>query len=517
VTDLDANRPLVVGYPRTGFTLLISVIAELTGPRADPRTRTLKVLCDIAGEQISRRIESVFKRRGLINDLIYNQNFRQLAGGPKWLSSTNPNVACFRKYIGIRGDGDLTLITSHPREILDYYEIIHSHVSPRTWSTQFSTPAGLRFASIRNPAGTLTSACFSLNALASEYIQRFIPPEQDNDLLRQRLALYKLTDLKFFEALLPPFKSYLEEFSEQEDAYHLMRWEDLILRPVETILQIAKSLNLDVTAEQARGVWEKLDHVNLTGAHLHNLRRGHGIAEGWRAWLTNKHLDILRDYGLEQFSRRYGYGAFPHLDERAYTPFQAKVASFLARGEVFRDYGDPDLFGFAFNKSNIDFSRFSFRQYPWRAHTCIERSSCRNESLVMEVSDVAEEACGHFNAVANAWVTNVKNGHCDRDLAEKLCDPAALLFEDTADLMRFRSAIERECDPRLASVNDAPGPILLDSYGRTNIIQFKGKYYALPQSVGAVDFERQDLSTINFLLISESLSDLTSALKKSLD
>ena len=509
-----ASRPLVVGYPRTGFSLLISVISELIGARHDLRTNSLKALCDTVGAQIAKCIESVFVRRGLAQDLIYNPNFRQLAGGPKWLAGPDFRMARFRKYIGLRGNGDFTLITSHPREVLDYYEIIHSHVSPATWPTHYDTPAGLRFASIRHPAGTLVSACFSLNALASEYIQRFVPPEEDDDFLRQRLALYKLSDLQFFEALLPPFKAYLEEFAAHEQDYHLMRWEDLITRPVDTILSIAASLGRELSAEEARAIWAKLDHVNLTGAHQHNLRRGHGIVDGWKGWITNTHLDILRDHGLEQVSRRYGYGDFPRLDETRYTPFQQKLGDLLARGEVFRDYGDDDLFGFAFNKSNIDFSRFGFKQYPWRSHIGIERSSCRDEALVMEVSDVAEEACAQFNAAVEIWLEAVRHGHINTDLVDQLSSAVAPLYENEQALSNFRETMFHACKAEPVPQAGPLSPVLLESRGKTNIVHFRGRYYALQQSLGPVDFSQPDLSHIPFLAVAESLPSLVSILER---
>lgn len=440
-----ASRPLVIGYPRTGFTLLISVISELIDFRHDRKTRCLKALCDTAGSQIAKRIEAVFIRRGIENDLIYNPNFKQLVGGPKWLTGSGFNNASFRKYIGLRGDGDFTLITTHPREVLDYYEIIHSHVSPATWPNHFDTPTGLRFASMRHPVGTLVSSCFSINALASEYIQRYVPADEDDDFLRQRLALYKLSDLKFFEALLPPYKAYLEEFVEYEQDYHLMRWEDLITNPLKTIQSIAASLGLDCSIDQARAIWSKLDHVNLTGAHKHNLRRGYGVVNGWKRWITNTHLDILRDHGLESVSRRYGYGDFPNIDENFYTPFQKKLNDLLRRGEVFREYGDEDLFGLAFNKSNIDFSRFGFKSYPWRKFTCIERSSCSNESLVMEVADVAENSCAHFNDALVSMLEGMLCEKLDKTAFDEMLAKASPLFDNEYELLNFRKVMINAC------------------------------------------------------------------------
>jgi hypothetical protein len=396
--------------------------------------------------------------------------------------------------------------------VLDYYEVIHSHVEPNVWPKHFDTPANMRFASMRHPVGTLTSACFSLNALSSEYIQRFIPEHQDNDLLRQRLALYKLTDLKFFEALLPPFKKYLEEFSEYESSYYTMRWEDLINEPLETISGIARHLNSNIDSEAVRAIWDKLDHVNLTGEHKHNLRKGHGLADGWKNWITNTHLEILKDHGFEKFSVRYGYGSFPKLDEAQYTPFQKTLTNFLDRGEIFLDYGDSTLFGFAFNKSNIDFSGFGFHHYPWRTNTCIERSSCKNESLVLEVSDVAEEACSIFNNALRIWSHSAQFDKFDRSLVENIANAVSELYDTEEELLRFKCCMmdsiadnisqEKETQPRLSE------PFLLEEKNGVNIVLFSGLYYAIPQSFGPVDFHGQDLSMIPFLGIADSLESL---------
>src|SRR5262249_48741365 len=159
----------------------------------------------------------------------------------KWLRPDG-ETAAFRKYIGARGGGDFTLITAHPRAALEDFDLIHSHVDPEIWTTHSAFKTRPRFASMRHPAGAVTSACFSLNALGSESIQRFVPAEQDDDRLRQRLALYKLSDLNFFEALLGPFRAWLDGFLRVEARYSVMRWEDLILRPEATISALAETM-----------------------------------------------------------------------------------------------------------------------------------------------------------------------------------------------------------------------------------------------------------------------------------
>ncbi|HEV8327366.1 MAG TPA: hypothetical protein VGQ08_07755 [Nitrospiraceae bacterium] len=521
---MNFARPLVVGYPRTGFTLLISVIAEITryAHHSSPIAgcHALKAFCDTAGLQIAARIEQVFQRRGLSADLCYNYNFKQMVGGPKWLKEGDDRVACFRKYIGIRGKGDFTLFTTHPREVLEYYEIIHSHMHPVRWVSHPSYQDVRRFASIRHPADTITSACFSLNALASEYIQRFVPPEDDTDLIRQRLALYKLSDLNFFEALISPFKAYLEEFDTCADRYFVMRWEDLIQEPVKTIQAIAHAMRIPVQPDQAAEIWRRLDHVNLTGAHKHNLRRGHGVVGGWRKWLTNTHLGMLRDYGLEAYSERFGYGRIDTLDEGAYTPFQKSLAAYIERGEVFREYGDEDLFRFAFNKSNLDLNRFAFKRYEWRKHTRIERSSCTDDDLVMEVWNVAEEACAMVNRALDRWFHDGReNGPNDKRVVDDIISELTSVFVDSRALSCCRSAMleaieseEKQAEEVRHGIDAKPSadPVLLKSIGTTNIVSFGGKYYAVPQSLGPIDFYKESVVGHPGVQVADSLSNILS-------
>jgi hypothetical protein len=70
------------------------------------------------------------------------------------------------------------------------------------------------------------------------------------------------------------------------------------------------------------------------------------------------------------------------------------------------------------------------------------------------------------------------------------------------------------CDTEPARVVGPLSPVLVESRGTTNIVHFRGRYYALPQSLGPVDFGQPDLSDIPFLAVSESLTVLGAMLKK---
>jgi hypothetical protein len=299
--QVEPFQPIVIGSPRSGFALLCSVLANLGAlgrPDRSLRQALLKLFAERLGDHVSEQIVAVFEREGLGSDLLYNGNFRLLIGGPRWAADGDRPRACYRKYIGARALGDLMLVIAHPLELLGCDEIIHSHSDPAWWPQQARFRGHTLHASVRNPAGIVNSSCFSLNALASEYIQRFLPADMENDVIRQELALYKLSDPKVFTGIVRFYVRYFAEFIPVRDRYAVMRWEDLILDPVPTIEAVGDAAGVPVGPAFAQQIWARLDHQNLTGHHRHNYRAGKGIVGDWRNWLTNRHLDILRSLGL---------------------------------------------------------------------------------------------------------------------------------------------------------------------------------------------------------------------------
>jgi hypothetical protein len=391
----------VVGAPRSGFSLLISVVQNLlnrSGPKPPPSYRQIVVnrVVELAGYYTTNKYRAACARLGVTRDLIFSGEFQLLTGGPKWLDPKNPKLACIRKYFGIRGQGDLLLVTSHPRAVLEYDDVLHSHTAPGLWEREQAYETCVKLTSIRNPLGIINSAAFSLNAMASEYIQRFLPDESE-DHIRLRHGLYKLTDLEFFSGLVRFLKNYLDEYLPWRDRYFVMRWEDLITKPAETMRRVAQALRLECSEQDALALWAPLDHVNLLRFHKHNYRRGRGIVGDWKNSLVQEHVEVFRAHGFDKYLDILGYPPLPTLDPRQYTPYQRLVARHLQRGEVYRDTGDPDLFGFAFNKTNIDASRFGFKSYPARTWTRVERTTLAREDLTLALSDTAEECCGKIN------------------------------------------------------------------------------------------------------------------------
>lgn len=397
-------KPVVVGPARGGFTLCISILHSLL--RLFPEKwnfNATQIVVNLVvarlGHSVSDRIVAAFAEEGIENDLIYNGNFKLLSGGAKWVREGHDEQACFRKYIGVIGMGDFTLVIAHPRQVLDEDEVVHSHVHPRRWLDFPGYKDHVKFGPIRNPVGNLNSSCFSLNALTSEYIQKFVAPEDDNHRLREILALYKLTDIDFFKGLVSFLKGYFDEFMPIRDKFHVMRWEDLLTEPVPTIQAIGHVAGLEVSEAAAQQVWKSIDHKNLTGHHKHNLRVGGGIVGDWKNWMVNTHLEIIRDAGFEPYMIDLGYGPIEMLDESAYTGFQRQSADSIAAGTPYDVLEDRELFGFAFNKSNLDSEAFQFRRNDFREHTQVERSCFADEAMESRIWDAAEDAAGKLNAL----------------------------------------------------------------------------------------------------------------------
>lgn len=396
-------HPLVVGAPRTGFTLLITIVRQFyryISASTDNRMELLRFTSERLGDHLYRSLMDVFEKAGVTKDLVFSPMFHPLIGGPKWIDPDDPRLACFRKYIGVRGLGDFSLITRHPRAVMNCDTVVHSHTYPALWPSLPDFHRHVKFASVRNPCGALNSAVFSINAIASEYIQKFLPPEKDNDLLRQHLAKFKLTHLEFFEGLVNFYSLYYKEFAGCREHFITMKWEDLIREPIPTILGLARAASLALTESQAREIWESMRYRNLTGPHRHNFRQGKGIVGDWQTSLLNEHLEIIKGSGIEYAMRELGYPPIRYLDESAYTPYQREIAGYLRRGAVFEDYPDQDLFIFDFQKSNLKWEGLlGFKEYPWRKWTRIERSCLKDETLVNDVWAAAENAIEPVNAI----------------------------------------------------------------------------------------------------------------------
>ena len=92
------TKPLVIGAPRSGFSLLISVLQSLINrsglrPHRPYRQLILDRVVELAGFYATNRYRATFARFGITRNLVFNGEFQILVGGPKWLDANDPRRA----------------------------------------------------------------------------------------------------------------------------------------------------------------------------------------------------------------------------------------------------------------------------------------------------------------------------------------------------------------------------------------------------------------------------------------
>lgn len=392
---------LVIGAPRSGFTLLISILNKLLKKKRckrEPLTEELAYFIPQASKEIHKAVEAYLAKHIDIENLVISPEFQLLVGGPKWLSKENPEMAHVRKYIGIKGMGDFLAVLSIPKYAMDYDRVIHSHNHPDRWLADSYYHDHIKFASIRNPIDVLNSSVFSLNALTGDYIDQYV--NEDSNTIREKLGLYKLTDLNFIEGLINPLLDYFKTFVKVKEQYFIMKWEDLITEGGKTIFSIAQNAKLSISESTAEKIWNNMKFKNQTAHHRHNFRKG--IIDDWKNHMVNEHLEIIKAHGIEEYMEAFGYGKIQYQDRNDYTLFQQKVEKYIKTGKVYDEFDDLDLFMFAFNKSNFRSSKYDFISYTNGGLVEIERSSIKDKALLKGFLDTIEKILNPINKSINA-------------------------------------------------------------------------------------------------------------------
>lgn len=383
------KKLLVIGPPRSGFTLLINVLTNIirySGYRFKQTEKRsfLKNFVPLAGHFLYSELEHFFKKYIDLSKLVLSPEFKLLVGGPKWV---NGDMAYIRKYIGIEDEGCFLLVFIFPKQILDYYEVIHSHYNPIFWLNDNYYKSYLKFASIRNPLDILNSSVFSINAMTGAYI--FKHNLSDIDKIREQLGLYKLTDLNVFEGLALWLKEYLKEFLKVKNNYFVMRWEDLITEPAKTIRKLASIIGLSISENMALEIWDKMKYRNLTRWHVLNFRKG--IIGDWKNHLTNFHIEILKDLGYDVLCKELGYGSLYYLKVSEYTDFQKYIEECIKKKKIYNNIEDKNIFIFGFNQTNIKTEKFGFKSFSMKDyHLYIEKTTIDNEIFFKKLLETLE-------------------------------------------------------------------------------------------------------------------------------
>ncbi len=504
---------LVVGPPRGGFTLLLSVINILYRDKniaKDEVQTMINNFIPIASVYVDKVMQNFFKRHISLDELFYNKEFSYLVGGPKWIEEEDENTVCVRKYLGVKDMGDFTFIQYLPKFAMDFDEVVHSHSHPRYWTEDPYYKEYLKFSSIRNPIDIIHSSVYSINALTSEYIQRCIN-EKEGD-IRLELALNKLTNMEFVEGLVKFLKRYLDEFIPVKDRFlYVMRWEDLIMDPKKTIMKIAKRAGMEITEGYAGRVWDEIDHRNLTRYHKHSFRKGQ--MNDWKNSITNSHLELFKSYGFNDYLEEFGYDRIVYFDEKDYTPIQRTIENYIKRGEIHKYRGDDDLYTFAFNKTNfVATGRYQFKTYPRNGGVKIEKSMFRNEAILLGFI----EAMGPCLTLVSKFLSDVRKASLEVvEGNEKAFDTVEEKYrskfaceipkEEMASFTQaFKTTINNQIQARI--------PVLVGSYKNYNIVKMNKNYYSVPLSIGQMDLQSVDVSLFPEILRGKTFDSLRASI-----
>lgn len=391
-----------LGAPRSGFTLLISIINELSlhseQAKKSKHARISEIVIDIASIYLKNEFFAFFQKHIDMKNYMYNGEFDLLVGGPKWINPLNKNECIIRKYIGIKDNGDFTFLLYLPKSALNYDRVVHSHYYPKSWINNNDYNDYVKLASLRNPMGIINSAVFSINAITSEYITKYIN-DFNEDEFREIMALYKLTDLDLFDGLVRFLKDYLDEFIPIMDQFCVIKWEDIINNPIETIQFIAKKIDVEIDDQEAKRIWDKLDHKNLPKHHLFNFRKGHGIVGEWKQRLTNHHIKIFEKYNFNEYLKILGYEELQYFNEENYTDFQKEIDSHIKAGTICNRITDENLFKFCWNKSNISKTSHSFDRFERIGNSQIERSSLNDKELALKFATAVAPQIDFVNSM----------------------------------------------------------------------------------------------------------------------
>ncbi|MGJ8483988.1 sulfotransferase domain-containing protein [Pseudoalteromonas sp. SYSU M81236] len=485
------NKIILSGQPRTGYALFNTIIHKLLLCSGKLNQDINKKIAQNAFQEFGiqlyhgymKALEPYVKNK---ENIIINGEFRTICGGPQWFGPDGEMYV--RKYIGIVGMGDILVTHKIPSELKYFYDSIHSHENPSNLLNLVDNKTA--FATVRNPLGIFNSANHSINALSSEYLQKFCPDKSPSD-VREEMSICKFSDLKLCTGLLKHQKKYWDEFLNIKDNFNVIKWEDLITHPITTLEKISAILGISLPHSALASIWNSMDHVNTMLYHQHNYREQKGIIGDWKNNIVNEHIELFLQHGFQHIVKDLGYSELKYLNENEYTPKQREIAENIKNGNK-PTIKDRDFLTFSFNKSNIDASEYNFYVGDWVENTKIERSTFTNiemlENIILESNKVlnrkinkkikAEDSC--FEKLEQEIKSTLNQG-LNLGLWGISSDFSKLINELGIDISDY---------PNLTLFDQLESGLIIN--GKTvaetgHLKSFNGKVIALPQHDQAIE------------------------------
>ncbi|WP_067099906.1 sulfotransferase domain-containing protein [Marinomonas atlantica] len=419
----------VISLQRTGFSLMLSILNEILRRKqpirsdSDNQQHLIQAL-PFLSHQTNLKYKQFFAQRSLADRLLFNGEFQLLVGGPKWVDPKYPDDIFVRKYFGVKDLGDFLMVVRYPKILFDYYPIMHSTKGPADWLASYGIDGCNWLTSYRNPMDVFNSAAHSINALTSEYIQCHLKHEDETS-IRAEIGLSKLSDPKVCKGLLKYQIDYWRDYFPIAKHFQYYRWEDLILNPASTIQELANMVGVTLTEEEAISIWKPRDHRNLLNHHSHNFRINKGIVNDWKNSVIPEHIELFKELGGEDIFKQLGYD-WPKFDQPL-NEYQRLIQQYWHSDAPYL-IEDKNLAGFAFNKSNIDASDYSFESFAEMGRVSIERSDLKDQALLMQFHEYAADINEQLVQVIEQLATASSDHACESILRKEYGEQSTTNF-----------------------------------------------------------------------------------------
>ncbi len=271
----DTGRWAVTGYPGSGNIVLQAVLEQLDLRR--PPRPPLRIACETAawGEHQGHFMHRVIETLLADMELSTEHQAEDFVIAPGNLGSCSIRIT-------LVGGGSMFInYLPHAAFIGNNFG---AHIRWCEPAVRFFDHFGFRriYLAVRNP----------IAVLASNAAKTARPLES------------ALHDPAWFRSATRELSGYIEAALTCPDAYRTVRYEDLTNQPRETIQQLARDADFEISDADADAIWDRVGFKSLTPAgkeHLFNPRADK------RPHFRAAHLDMMDDAGLDPAFTAFGY------------------------------------------------------------------------------------------------------------------------------------------------------------------------------------------------------------------
>jgi len=205
------------------------------------------------------------------------------------ITVTNLYNAAFHFVAKNRGPRPAFAFTSIPCPIFAFSEYTASHELPTKESIDFYKKKKFKqILVIRHPLENMLSIL-----------------RKNTDLLGLDKVINRYPDL--LNSYVQPISIFYKHVLKNMDDLYVVKYEDVISSPIDTLYKLANHLNLPVDKEKIRTWWDKNGFKNLTKDNRPHFMGGGN--DKWKQSFPQSTFDIFENSGMIQISNILGYSA----------------------------------------------------------------------------------------------------------------------------------------------------------------------------------------------------------------